>query len=78
VRGGRPPIRHLRRLRIAAGACLALGLAATVWSVTELQGGVTELPSHWWSSAAAGLLVLGAAATLAAWRLPRADGRHAG
>ncbi|HXV33005.1 MAG TPA: hypothetical protein VD769_03260 [Gaiellaceae bacterium] len=55
-------------LRFPAVVALIAGLALTAWTTTELQGGIAELPSHWWSSAAALLLVLGATATVLAWR----------
>jgi cytochrome bd-type quinol oxidase subunit 2 len=57
---------------VPAVVVLAAGVALTAWAVTELRGGIAELPNHWWSSASALLLVLGATATVAAWRSRRA------
>jgi hypothetical protein len=62
--------------RVLAVTCLAVGIAATTWSASELQGGIVELPSHWWSSASALILALGAAAVLVAWRAPRPASRR--
>jgi hypothetical protein len=42
----------------------ALGVAMTLWAASELEGGVAELPRHWWSTAAV-LLPLTAATVVA-------------
>jgi hypothetical protein len=49
----------------ALGAVFAtVGVAMTLWAASELEGGVAELPRHWWSTAAV-LLPLTAAAVVA-------------
>jgi hypothetical protein len=48
---------------VAAGLC-AVGVVTTALAITDLQGGLVELPRHWWSAPA--LLPLAAAAVLLA------------
>ncbi|HEY6416869.1 MAG TPA: hypothetical protein VIX41_11540 [Acidimicrobiales bacterium] len=49
----------------ALGAVFAtVGGAMTLWATSELEGGVTALPRHWWSTAAV-LLPLAAATAVA-------------
>jgi hypothetical protein len=50
--------------RAAAAVFAATGAATTLWATSELDGGVTDLFQHWWSTSAA-LLPLTAAVAVA-------------
>ena len=50
--------------RAAAAVFAASGAATTLWATSELEGGVTDLLQHWWSTTAA-LLPLTAAVAVA-------------
>ncbi|MDQ4070088.1 MAG: hypothetical protein M3203_11540, partial [Actinomycetota bacterium] len=64
----------MRTVRAVAVMLVAVGGVAVTWAVTELQGGIAELPSHWWSGLATVPLLAGLALSWLAWR-PRASRR---
>jgi hypothetical protein len=55
--GRRPGLR--RRLEVAGAVLAVAGAVASAWAVTALRDGIVELPSHWWSTAAAVPLACG-------------------
>lgn len=47
-------------LRPVAALLAGVGLFALGYAVNDLQGGLAELPGHWWSTAPVGLLLVAA------------------
>lgn len=58
----------MKLLRSGAVALSIVGVLVVAWTATALQDGLTELPTHWWSTLAAVPLVAGiVAGAIACW-----------
>lgn len=55
----------IRPLRHVANAVVVITVFGFGYTVNDLQGGITEIPRHWWSSFALGITVLSIAARAA-------------
>jgi hypothetical protein len=73
----------LGRHRWAAVLLVVIGVEGLLWSVPQLQDGLTEVPMHWWSTLAVlpmavGLAMLALSFALDPAQVPHRGGRRAG
>lgn len=65
-----------RWTRIGAAAVMAIGAATTLWATSELEGGVTDLLQHWWSTLAVLLPLTAAVVVLGFGELSARRSQH--
>jgi MFS superfamily sulfate permease-like transporter len=69
--------RHDVQMAWLGFALVVAGTIAALWAVGNLNGGLAEVPHHWWSTLATIPIILGVATTAAGLvRLSRASARR--